>query len=235
MFHVKQKIFYICDNNVKKLSLFCIAMFLTNRILSIFVPLSVMTLASLCVHAKNKKHHPQPQQKIVIGYKMGEEITGTRSPIGFHRQPVKEYTTTKSVYVRKSLNDHLRLESGLSYSTGNQAPIINKNRFATPDRIALPLSIQYSFRPGRCRLKPFCGAGVQYDFNTASKTVAYPNPDIYNHTGQPGGSQYISILFVQGMTFEVSTKIQVTQSFHFIPNYEERIFGIDLGIEFSIP
>ena len=48
-------------------------------------------------------------------------------------------------------------------------------------------------------------------------------------------TKYITILFTQGVTFEVNTKIELTQSFHFIPTNTTNIIGIDLGIGYKIP
>jgi len=48
-------------------------------------------------------------------------------------------------------------------------------------------------------------------------------------------TKYISILFTQGVIFEVSTKIQVNQSFHFIPESNAKRIGIDLGVGYQLP
>ena len=55
-----------------------------------------------------------------------------------------------------------------------------------------------------------------------------------NYIPQPE-TKYITILFTQGVTFEVNTKIQVTQSFHFIPSNTNSVIGIDLGIGYKLP
>ena len=56
----------------------------------------------------------------------------------------------------------------------------------------------------------------------------------YN-TPPQSDTKYITIVFTQGVTFEVNTKIEVSQSFHFIPENNNTVIGINLGVGYKIP
>ena len=85
-------------------------------------------------------------------------------------------------------------------------------------------------------MRPFCGAGVQCNMlqgnNNVPSFTGDVNPVTYNP--QPD-TKYITIFFTQGVTYEINTKIEITQSIHFIPENTNSVIGIDLGIGFKLP
>jgi len=82
-------------------------------------------------------------------------------------------------------------------------------------------------------MHPFFGAGLQYNIKPFCQTAPIYNDGGYNYSPQ-AGTKCISILFTQGVTFEINTKIEIGESFHFIPNNNNRVIGIDLGIGYKI-
>ena len=62
------------------------------------------------------------------------------------------------------------------------------------------------------------------------------NSDGYSdYNKRQSDTKNITILFTQGFTFEVNTKIQVSQSLHFIPGNTTKVIGIDFGVGYKFP
>jgi len=212
-------------------------MLASKKILSFLFVLSGLTFASLWVSGKSKiKTAANHKHNITVGFKTGQESLFTSQRLLPNKHSKIQYSASKSFLIKKQINPHLKLESGLNYNTVQQpASLQHEDIFnARPYRISVPVTLQYYLLPKKSRLQPYAGAGFQYN-------IMYQN---YNHAtisdyrapnNQQPGNKYISIVFTQGMTFEVNTKIEITQSFHFIPNGTEKIIGIDLGIGYKLP
>ena len=215
------------------------------KILSFSIALLSLITASVCGFAQNKNKYILKKEKhpISIGFQSGRELLFNSSPLLHSKQSKAHYAVSKSLVLRKPLNAHFKLESGLSYSNiQNTAPSIfalpgKQNNIIKANKYSLPVTIQYYFLPEKCKVHPFCGAGLQCCFadgknNPVTNTSMDVTQQYYNP--QPD-TKYITILFTQGVTFEVNTKIEITQSFHFIPQNANNVIGIDLGIGFMIP
>jgi outer membrane protein W len=189
---------------------------------------------SVCVHGKNKTKQPTTDKKITIGFRAGKEFQ--LNPGG--RQVI---TNNTGIIFRRPVSNRFKVEGGINYgTTQNQccisSLIAGNSSGPKPYKLTLPASIQYYMLPKCCKLQPFMGAGLQYNFSNRNTTLSPFTGDArktYN-TDNTGGTQYISILFTQGVTFEVNTRIQITQSFHFMPDANKTI-GIDLGIGYRLP
>ena len=147
--------------------------------------------------------------------------------------------TNNKIVLRKPINAHFKAEAGLSYSAfqnGSSTSFGSNNPLQKVSKFSLPITLQYYFLPEKSKVRPYCGAGLQYNFNANGNAISPFNSDGRNEYVPQTGNKYISIIFTQGITFEINTKIQVTQSFHFIPdNNNNKTFGIDLGIGFTLP
>jgi outer membrane protein W len=208
------------------------AMRTNNKILMTSCLALLLTAAQIGAYARTKTKPVKAKHPITIGFQTGATVPITTSPIGFRRQK-REYTSNKSFYLRKPLTEHVRFQTGICYSAAHNVARTNDGRTTfEPCRVALPLTLQYNFLP-HSRIRPYCGAGVQCNFNINNGAF---NPEMpapsYRHQS---GTQYVSILFTQGITFEINTKIQITQSFHFMPDNADKTIGIDLGIEYTLP
>ena len=231
--------------NCEKVRYFVIMSLSSVKILSFSFALLSLITASVCGFAQNKDKHLIKKEKhpISIGFQSGRELLFNSSPLVHSKQSKVHYGISKSLVLRKPINAHFKLESGISYSniqcctpnilalTGKQNNTLKTNKFS------FPVTVQYYFLPEKCKVRPFCGAGLQYCFadgknNPVTNTCADVTQQYYNP--QPD-TKYITILFTQGVTFEVNTKIEITQSFHFIPENTNNVIGIDLGIGFKIP
>jgi outer membrane protein W len=141
------------------------------------------------------------------------------------------------------LNSHFKAEAVLSYGTIQTNGLFQNMGFPstkilgqTPGKLSMPVTVQYYFLPEKSRVRPYCGAGLQGNIltNTGSPAPFTDGLPTEYYNTQPD-TKYITILFTQGVTFEVNTKIEVNQSFHFIPGSTNKVIGIDLGIGYKIP
>ena len=186
---------------------------------------------------KSRKKHPT-----TIGFQTGKDVI--LSPT--YNKPIKvNFGVNNNLFLRKKLKPHFQLKSGLNYDR-SQNPIYkyssadprSNNSMQQFGGVSIPATLQYYFLPEKSKLHPYCGAGFQYNLNISPKTISPFPTETYPSSGttasQSPGTKYITILFTQGITYEINTKIQVTQSIHFIPN-TTKTFGIDLGIGYTIP
>ena len=129
-----------------------------------------------------------------------------------------------------------KAEAGMSFSSVLIYPgkkDLNKNTdLKRINHIAIPLTVQYYFLPKESKLQPYIGMGAMLNPNT--KNTMTLTDDAGNYTSYPG-TQYISILFTQGVTFEVNPHIHLTQSLHLFNVGGRAAIGLNFGIGFYIP
>ncbi len=101
--------------------------------------------------------------------------------------------------------------------------------------ITAPATLQYYLLPKECKVKAFVGAGVQYTMPVNTPQTTPTNKEYIAKYSPNDGNNYISVVYTQGIIIEVNTKIQITQSFHFIDAGQEKRIGLNLGIGFKIP
>lgn len=175
--------------------------------------------------------------------------------IGFERQVYSIYTPhsiqlnkktqlaeqrCNRMLFRMRLTNRFRLETGLSYrdindilsglGKYNKGFDINK-----PCKLSVPLTIQYQLQNERKRLHPYFGAGIQYtsaDIAGATSTKD-ANYIMYNQ-GMSNNLKYINIIFTQGLIYDVTPDLQITQSIHILPEYGIKPVGINFGIGYRI-
>ena len=208
-----------------------------NKILSCSLLLSYLTIASFSVFAQNKikQTSKKKEYKTTIGIQTGKEVLFNST----NKQTKIRYGNSKSLVLRKFLNPHFKAEAGLCYNTqqDQSLKLFPDKTSNHQSNISLPVTIQYYFLPEKNRLHPYCGAGIQGGMCiTNNSQPTYNGMDVrQNISGGQTDTKYITILFTQGVTFEVNTKIQVSQSFHFIPGNANKVIGFDLGIGYKFP
>ena len=210
-----------------------------RKILTVCIVAPTMMLGSVSLFAQSKATHKKPVKKhlplVTIGFQSGRELLFNSSPLIHSRQSKVHPAISSRLVLRKPINAHFKVETGLSYSA-IQTPGSATVGYKKPYTLAVPVTLQYYFLPKQCRVQPYFGAGMQYNFNTPSNTISPFNGDITPSVNNyQSGTKYISILFTQGMTFEINTKIEINESFHFIPNNGNKTIGLDLGIGYNIP
>ena len=219
-------------------------MHLPNKILSSALLLSYLTIGSFTVYAQNKIKHTvkkEAHKTTTLGIQSGRELLFNSTPLLHSKQNKIHYGVSKSLVLRRPLNAHFKAEAAVGYGTMPGTPFPNTNlptnkiNTSVQGKLSMPLTIQYYFLPEQCRVRPYCGAGVQGNILTNNIQPTYSDGNATEYPGTQPDTKYITILFTQGVTYEVNTKIQVSQSFHFIPGGPNKVIGIDLGIGYKIP
>ena len=208
-----------------------------NKILSLFLILWLSSIASFTVLAQTniKKAEKKTDKRVVLGIQTGKEILLSTPSI--HGQTKIHSATTKSIVLKKSLNERFKIETGINYATNTGMDCFCGKRTANlkSSKISLPISLQYYFLPEKYRLHPYCGAGVQGCLSGDNNQLSINNTESTDYNKRQSDTKNITILFTQGFTFEVNTKIQVNQSLHFIPGNTTKVIGIDFGVGYKFP
>jgi len=206
----------------------------SRKILAFALLLWSLTIASLTVYAQNqiKKAVKKTNHKPTFGIQAGKEVTFTTPSLLSTRHTKAQYNNSKSLVLRQPLNQHFKVEAGLNIGLTNKASGPDKL-----NKITLPVNLQYHFLPDKYRIHPYCGAGVQCKLfsNETILSSSINTEGQQDHYNKLSDTKYITILFTQGVTFEVNTKIQVSQSLHFIPGNTSKVIGIDFGVGYKFP
>lgn len=193
------------------------------------------------------KHKKAAKPATTIGFRSGRELLFNSSPLIHNRQGKIHSGISNSIVLRKPINTHFAVDAGIKYTSfrGLSQVVPNDNstaaKYTAAQKVydlALPVTINYFILPEHCCVHPYIGAGFQYNLTLSNSKSSPFNSDTYtaNVGNQLPGTKYISILFTQGITFRVNTKIEVNQSFHFIPcGSNTKTLGIDLGFDYRLP
>lgn len=201
--------------------------------------ISALILLSLCASGKTKHKLPKSKQSISIGIKAVEDVSFKPNQYPNTNKHIQT-NLNKSLAIKKKITSRLSVETDfteplLKINTSGNNLNDTKNIFSLkPNQLTIPLTLQYYLLHTKTKLHPYCGAGIQYQYkNEVNQPLASESsPQSIN---DQKGTKSISIIFTQGMTFEVNTKIQINQSFHFIPGNSEKTLGFDVGIGYKFP
>lgn len=193
------------------------------------------------VAAQTKVVKHKAKQAAIVGFKTGRDLMFNTGPLLNRLKTKINPSNTASLFLKKSINSHFKAEAAIKYSTFPntstlQADLLNKfPRSQKKNTFAIPASVNYYLLPEKSVVHPYFGAGLQINGNGVNPySPSYPGSS-YTDNAPESGTKYISILFTQGVTFEINTKIQITESMHFIPANNNKVLGIDLGIGYSLP
>ena len=202
---------------------------------------SVILLSALAVSTSTytygqAKKKTKNAPGITLGFQGGREILFNSSPLIHSRQSKVHYGISKSFVLRKSIGTHFKAETRLNdvtYPGAISMNVFNKsiNKY-TASKINIPLTLQYHPLCCGTKVDPFCGLGLQYNFNPSSGEQLNRETPFQNTNT---GTKYISILFTQGVTYEISTKIDVDESIHFIPGTGSKSLGFNVGVGYKLP
>lgn len=174
---------------------------------------------------------------VQLGFQAGSEIKLKETLVDRNSQ--SGYNT--GVNLRKKLTPHFKLEIGFTYASFQSKNTLTTSHpfqgsMQTCSKLySLPVTVQYYVLSKKHKFNPYLGAGIQCSYNTVkyNQIQKLPGDRGQFNNCYSQDKKYISIQFTQGTTYEVSTKIQLYQSFHFIPANDKAI-GFDLGIGFNI-
>lgn len=209
----------------------------TNICCSLILAAVIAPATWLCAQTKSKAHMKK-QPKTSVGIRF-EGAIKTNTIQNYDKQHSLLYGPKGSVFVKKSITNRIEAEVKVSYSAYLNdcciEQILGGKMKGFSSSIEIPVTLQYSLLPARHKVQPFLGVGVQYgiDKNNVEQNVVIQDASTYLVRDRNPEKKYISILFAQGVTFEVSTRIQLTESIHFIPERDQSL-GIDIGIGYRI-
>lgn len=175
--------------------------------------------------------------KYTIGFERQIHTLYTRSKVGVSDKTRMLEERTNRILFRMKLTTRLRLETGLSFRDINK--ILSNNgkqnktlSFTSPLINSIPLTIQYQLQNERKRLRPYIGTGVQF-FNPNNNSPR--NEEVVNDESRiSNGLKYINIIFTQGLIYDITPDLQISQSIHIIPDNGIRPIGINIGVGYRI-
>ena len=194
-----------------------------------------MLLGSLCAEARIK-HAKKENTKgnTTISLKTGESLSLNTNNFN---QGSKLNKKSTGVYVQKKINTHLSVEAGYVQQKDYSSQINTEEKYKllSTNQFQIPITLQYYVLPTKRKLQPYCGTGFVYNSENLNQSQ-FTKTDITRvENSDNSGHKTISIVFTQGISYEVNTKIQVNQSFHFITGTQNQTFGFDLGIGYKFP
>ncbi|MBL7692578.1 MAG: hypothetical protein JNM41_13385 [Flavipsychrobacter sp.] len=177
------------------------------------------------------------EHKLTIGFERQVYTIYKPTTVSLSPKTRAAAQTCNTILLRMKLTSRFRMETGLSFKDIDR--ILNNNgkvacfNMNEPCKISIPLNIQYQLLSERSRLRPYFGAGVQYNINNKglsdiSERDAINNPLLSNEV------KYLNIIFTQGLIYDVTPDLQITQSIHILPENGIKPVGINLGIGYRI-
>lgn len=190
------------------------------------------TVASLTVFAQSKipGAGKKEKTKATFGIQAGKELLlGQNAAATNHAK--HRCINSKSITYIQPITKNLKIETGVNLG------ILPKTKGTERlNKISVPLTVQYYLRPEKCKLRPYCGAGIQGKTYSGEEPASSIKTDVQcQHNSHSADTKYITLLFTQGVTFEVNTKVQVSQSLHFIPGSNNKEIGINFGVGYKFP
>ncbi len=204
-----------------------------NKIFFGTLAMAYLAIGSACVYGQGLLFDNHYKKRFTIGFQTSREYIFT----SFSPRTVKiKSAVASTLMVERALSKHFKASGGIKYSVVQNTASIRglQTKGVNAYRLAAPMSLQYYFLPENSRFNFYTGAGAQFNFlldnddNTEFSSALHADP--VNATG----TRYISVLFKQGMTFQINTKIQLNQSLHFIPGNAEKTLGLDFGVDYRI-
>jgi hypothetical protein len=216
---------------------------LCNKILRLIPTAALLLLGSHISYAQHNSDKTDYKYYTIIDHQVNVGFQTTKTilfdltkqiPPSKKKNNTKRHYNSAMVYAQLLLSKKFRIETGLSLNmiqmTGEATSPFNKYVFTDQYGISVPVTVQYYFGKKNKRVKPYIGAGIQYNSNFNNKRVIEDQPDYIPQTG----TRFISILFTQGLIYEVNTKIQVMEHLHFLPSEGVKTMGLDVGIGFKL-
>jgi outer membrane protein W len=209
-----------------------------KQILSLSVALMIMHQANAHAQSTSNNSYAKIDKKITIGFRTAQSVLFHLYPQTAHNS--KTRATSKTLFLSLPVCNHFKIEAGLTYNVltpqftrfnGMDKP--GKFR-GLPGELTIPLTVQYHFLKKKSKIHPYIGAGFQYRAKAYNLLSQPANADWV-----PNISQYkpndVGLMFTEGIIYQINTKIQLNQSFHFIQSCcGGKNIGLDLGISFTL-
>jgi len=192
--------------------------------------IGVALLGYAPIHSAARTYKKKKKEAFTLGFETGKTIFTTPGS--------KQVINDKKLFLNKTIGKHVKLETGFQCFKQPShifIPATKDNYTLTGMDYSIPLSMDFYLLPQKSKLNTYCGIGLQYN-HLCKQNACYQGDQEQPTSPYPlPGTHLVSILFTQGVTYEVNTRIQVKQSIHFIPQAGNKTIGLDLGIGFKLP
>ncbi|MBA3827976.1 MAG: outer membrane beta-barrel protein [Taibaiella sp.] len=193
-----------------------------------------LTLAALANTAQAQDSCVSHSKKDwVVGYQIGGQLLTSK------QMPQGRYAFTTGVYGKKYFGQNLSVEfdfiAATSKSYYNGVTITSKGT-GNIYNISVPVTIQYNFRATK-KLRPSIGAGVAYNvYQEKYSEYNFTDGAARNITTIHTSTPFASFVITQGITYDISPRIQIKQSLHFMPATvnSHSLLGATVGIGFKL-
>ena len=198
----------------------------------IWMLLLLVTLTGTVMQAQVYDNNWFRLKPVQIGFYRGVNLLDvSRNGFGGDK---KRLQSTKGLNIRMPFLPHFLIEAGACIEDDCCNEEAKKDQINNYNQsLSFPLSLQYYVLPQRCKVQPYFGVGTIF-CSRFKNHEPFLNENGMANISTPG-TKYISILFTQGITFEINTKINLTESLHFYNVDGVNTVGINLGVGFKIP
>ncbi len=195
--------------------------------------LSLVAVSSvLAANRSTKKHKFIRFSDCYVGFYKGCEVLYPRrieNADKFIQIPEQE------ISLKIPVSNHVKFETGICFTSAPGCAPIILMAARSEESFSVPIVLDYYLLQRKSKLQPYFGAGVMVGTEPRRLFLQQLDDKEQYNTAYPG-TKFISILFTQGMTFEVNTKIQLNETIHFLSTQSSpNTFSIGFGVGFRLP
>lgn len=175
----------------------------------------------------------KPKKLLTIGFTTGVNTSKTN----YFKSIPCSTCYTNGLYLRRYINRHLSMESGIQFSADHfTTPVVRVTpgyyiSRTQPIATNIPFAIRYYMGHADKKLVPSIGAGCYYSFGYRgiNKTDGLQQTPSSNPA-------FVPFYMMQGLSYKISTKIELNETIHFTPKDENHCtqLGLDLGIGYHL-
>lgn len=203
--------------------------------IAILLSASILAGKSAIAQGYDRSKLTKIDHKFTIGFER-QIYTLYNNNTAVSQKTIQAAERTNRILFRMKLTTRLRIETGLSFRDINKMLSNNGKQhkalcLSSPLINSIPLTIQYQLQNDRKRLRPYLGTGIQY-FNTANNA---DSREVMANDGKiSNGLKFVNIIFTQGLIYDITPNLQISQSIHIIPENGIRPIGINIGVGYRI-
>lgn len=194
-----------------------------------------MVAGLVCAQEKQYRHKP-----FLRGVELG--FYG-RTELGFlNHKPARLQFKQPEMFIRLPLSRHWKAEVSINrqqFFSGIQSSNADVQRVAAYNSecgVTMPASIQYYFLNPSSKVRPFVGMGGWLFATSRGGAMNCTNPESRQGINSGyRGPNFISVFYTQGITIEVNTHLQITQSIHFYNQGDAGNVEMTVGIGYRLP
>lgn len=189
------------------------------------------SLAAVHVYAQSLNKISKSDKQMILGVQIGQQYSFDTH---IHINPLCGGCYTSGMYLKKYINKKLALETEINYTTNR----VSKTIANSYNSLSVPLSVQYYPLSRQTKLQPYIGVGAIYTLASETNNTIQSNnafTDVSSKT-MTTKKQSVNIVVSQGAAYNISPKIQIQESIHFVPKSKNcgSIIGFNLGVGYKL-